>query len=177
MKNIVDESRHKGGVKMTNVFSCLCSLNGDADLKVEIDIDEREEKPTVCVRCPQLTPELKKLIEMFRMMNDQLSVKKDGEVFLLHAAGVLYIESVDWKCFVYTPGEVYETEMRLYELERELEHCGFFRVSKSCLVNLRTVNSLKADVDRRIRITMSNGEQIIAVTAFVLAYRKNIRKI
>ena len=159
---------------MTNVFSCLCSLNGDADLKVEIDIDEREEKPTVCVRCPQLTPELKKLIEMFRMMNDQLSVKKDGEVFLLHAAGVLYIESVDGKCFVYTPDEVYESDMRLYELERDLGQYGFFRVRKSCLVNLRTVRSLKADIGRRVRITMSNGEQIIASRQYAGGLRERL---
>lgn len=160
-----------------NAVHGIYPLNGGADLKIEINIDEKAEELSVCVRCKQLTPEVEKIIKTLRMMNDQLSVKKNGEIFLLDVTRVLYIESVDRKCFVYTPEEVYETEMRLYELERELEHCGFFRVSKSCLVNLRTVNSLKADVDRRIRITMSNGEQIIAVTAFVLAYRKNRREI
>ena len=105
-------------------------------MKIEINIDEKAEELTVCVRCPQLTPEVGKIIETLRTLNNQLSVKRDGEIFLLDAAEALYIESVDRKCFVYTSGEVYETDMRLYELERELEHCGFFRVSKSCLVNL-----------------------------------------
>lgn len=131
-------------------------------MKIEINIDEKAEELTVCVLCPQLTPEVEKIIETLRTLNNQLSVKKDGEIFLLDAAETLYIESVDRKCFVYTSGEVYETDMRLYELERDLGHCGFFRVSRSCLVNLRTVRSLKADIDRRIRITMLNGEQIIA---------------
>ncbi len=145
-----------------NTVSDIYPLSGGANLKIEINIDEKADGLTVCVRCPKLTPEIEKIIETLRMLNDQLSVKKDGEIFLLDVARVLYIESVDRKCFVYTSEEIYETDMRLYELERDLEHCGFFRVSKSCLVNLRTVRSLRADIDRRIRITMSNGEQIIA---------------
>ena len=91
------------------------------------------------------------------MMNHQLTAKKGDEIYLLDVSQIIYIESVDRKCFIYTSDEVYESEFRLYELEH-----GFFRVSKSFLIHLQKIQSLKADINRRIRVTMSNGEQIIA---------------
>ncbi|MDE6625751.1 MAG: LytTR family transcriptional regulator DNA-binding domain-containing protein, partial [Lachnospiraceae bacterium] len=75
---------------------------------------------------------------------------------------IIYIESVDRKCFIYTEDEMYESEFKLYELEHQLEEFGFFRVSKSFLIHLQNIQSLKAEINRKIRVTMSNGEQIIA---------------
>jgi DNA-binding LytR/AlgR family response regulator len=69
---------------------------------------------------------------------------------------------VDRKTFIYTADDCYELKQRLYEIEEQLCHCGFFRVSKSCLVQLKFVRSLKSELNRKIRITLENGEQIIA---------------
>ena len=35
------------------------------------------------------------------------------------------------------------------------------RISKSCLVNLLQIKSLRNDVERKIRLTLKNGEQIV----------------
>ena len=78
------------------------------------------------------------------------------------------------KCFIYTENEIYESDFRLYELEQQLEECGFFRVSKSFLIHLQKIQSLKADINRRIRITMSNGEQIIASRQYADALKKRL---
>ena len=99
---------------------------------------------------------------MMRILEKQLVAVKDGETFLLDVAEIIYIEAVERKTFVYTKDGVYESGLRLYELEEQLEACGFFRVSKSCLVKLQAVRSLKSDINRRIRVTLNNGEVIIA---------------
>ena len=131
-------------------------------MKVEIIVDDKAEDLHVLVTCRRLTPEIEKLMETLRMMDRQLTARKNGEIYLLDISEVIYIESVERKCFVYTSTEVYESDFRLYELEGQLEAFGFLRVSKSFLIHLRSVQSLKADINRKIRITMSNGEQIIA---------------
>ena len=131
-------------------------------MKIEIVVDEKAADLTVTVTCRQLTPDIERLMATLRMMNHQITGRKQGEIYLLDVAQIIYIESVDRKCFIYTAGEVYESELRLYELEQQLEEYGFFRVSKSCLIHLQSIQSLKTDINRRIRITMSNGEQIIA---------------
>ena len=74
---------------------------------------------------------------------------------------ILYVEAVDRKTFVYTNADTYESELKLYELEQQLIERDFLRISKQSIVNLRKIRSLKTDVNRKIRITLQNGEQIV----------------
>lgn len=143
-------------------------------MKIEIHVDETVSDLEISVTCRQLTPEVEKLLAALRIMNHQLTAKKDDEIYLLDAASVIYIESVDRKCFICTSDQVYESELRLYELEQQLEEYGFFRVSKSFLIRLQSIQSLKADINRRIRVTMSNGEQIIASRQYADELKKRL---
>lgn len=143
-------------------------------MKIEISVDENAEDLQISVTCKQLTPDIEKLLATLRMMNQQLTAKKNEETCLLDVAQIIYIESVDRKCFIYTSDEVYESDFRLYELEQQLEKYGFFRVSKSFLVHLQKVQSLKAEINRKIRITMSNGEQIIASRQYAEALKNRL---
>lgn len=143
-------------------------------MNIEIQVDEKATELQILVRCRQLTPEIEKLLATLRMMNRQLTVKKGEETVLLDVEQVVYIESVDRKCFIYTKKEVYESDTKLYELEQQLEECGFFRVSKSCLIHLHLIQSLKADINRRIRVTLMNGEQIIVSRQYAEELKKRL---
>lgn len=143
-------------------------------MKIEILIDEGATDLEISVTCRQLTPRVEKILATLRMMNQQLTARKDDEIHLLDIARVIYIESVDRKCFIYTDGDVYESDFPLYELERQLAEYGFFRVSKSFLIHLQDIQSLKADVNRKIRVTMSNGEQIMASRQYAEALKKRL---
>lgn len=46
-------------------------------------------------------------------------------------------------------------------MEQQLCQSGFLRISKSCLVHLKYICSLRAELDRKLRLTLDNGEQII----------------
>ena len=47
-------------------------------------------------------------------------------------------------------------------------------MSKSFLIHLQNIQSLKADINRRVRITMSNGEQIIASRQYADELKKRL---
>lgn len=143
-------------------------------MKIEINVDEKATDLKISVTCKQLTSDVEKIIEALRMMNHQLTVEKDRETHLLDIQQIIYIESVDRKCFIYTSDEIYESSLRLYELEQQLEKYGFFRVSKSFLIQLRSVQSLKVDIDRKIRVTMTNGEQIMASRKYAEKLKKRL---
>ncbi len=130
-------------------------------MKISISEDIRVTETEIAITCNHLTPEIEKIISMLRMMEMKLTGIKDGETCLIDAAKVLYIESVDKKTFIYTEGAVYETPLKLYELESQLSGSGFFRASKSCIIHLKQIKSLRADLNRRIKVTMSSGEQLI----------------
>lgn len=143
-------------------------------MKIEILVDEEAADLKISVTCRQLTPDVEKILAILRMMNHQLTAKKDSEIYLLDIAQIIYVESVDRKSFIYTAAEVYESDFRLYELEQQLGEYGFFRVSRSCLIHLQNIQSLKADINRRVRVTMSNGEQIIASRQYADELKKRL---
>ena len=143
-------------------------------MKISININPENPETEVSVTCPQLTPEVEKLISMIRVMDSKLTVKKDGEVFLLDIPEILYLETMERKCFVYTENTVYETDAKMYELEQQLAASGFFRVSKSTLLQLKHIKSLRTDLNHRIRITMDNGEQLIASRMYADELRERL---
>lgn len=143
-------------------------------MKISININPENPETEISVTCPRLTPEVEKLISMIRVMDSKLTVKKDGEVFLLDIPEILYLETMERKCFVYTENTVYETDAKMYELEQQLAASGFFRVSKSTLLQLKHIKSLRTDLNHRIRITMDNGEQLIASRMYADELRERL---
>ena len=130
-------------------------------MKISINIDPSLNDTEIVVNCSALTPETESIIAALRIMDSQITVIKDDESYILDISKIAYIESVDRKTFVYTDSECYETRMKLYEMEERLCGSGFLRISKSCLVRLRYIRSIKAELDRRLRLTLENGEQMI----------------
>ena len=130
-------------------------------MKIKIDITSEVKDTEILISCNQLTPEIEKIIATLRILNQQLLVVRDDETHILDVDRIIYVEAVERKTFVYTRDQVYESKLKLYEIEERLMDCGFFRVSKSCLVHLRYIKSLKNDINRKIRLTLENGEQIM----------------
>ena len=143
-------------------------------MRISIEVDEAYPDIEIKVGCRHLTPEIEKMMAILRMFDMQLTVRKENSTYFLDLSKVLYIEAVERNTFVYTDEGVYESEMKLYELEQQLEECNFFRASKSCLMNLKMIASLKADINRKIRVTMKNGEQIMVSRMYADEMRKRL---
>ena len=130
-------------------------------MKINLDIDGKYNDTEVIIRAPHLNNDIERIVAMMRMIDMQIAVRKDNETVLLDTDKILYVEAVDRKTFVYTNVDTYESELKLYELEQQLIERDFLRISKQSIVNLRKIKSLKTDVNRKIRITLQNGEQIV----------------
>ena len=130
-------------------------------MRIEIDVDDKYANTEVIIRTRKITQEIEKMIALMRMINMQIGVRHNDETYLLDIEKILYIDTVDRKILVYTEDEIYESDLKLYEIEMELVERDFLRVSKQTIVNLKKVKSLRAEFDRKIRLTLQNGEQII----------------
>lgn len=51
-----------------------------------------------------------------------------------------------------------EIDLRLYEVEQRLIEQGSIRISKTTVINLKKIQSLKAEINRKIRVTLCNRE-------------------
>lgn len=143
-------------------------------MKISIHTDTSVKDIEISISCSHLTPEIEKLVALLRMMDMKLTGKKDGEIHVMDVLKVLYIDTADGKTFLYTMDDVYETELRLYELEERLQESGFFRSGKSCIINMRHIVSLKADIDRKIRVTMSNGEKLLVSRQYTAQLKERL---
>lgn len=130
-------------------------------MKISIQTDDCVKDTEIVITCNRLTPEIEKIMATLRILNQQLLVTKGDEAIILEVSQIIYIESVDRKTFVYTKDVVYESKLKLYEIEARLCESGFIRASKSCLIHLRHIKSLRTDIDRRIRVSFESGEQIL----------------
>lgn len=143
-------------------------------MKISINIDDKYKDTEISVCCNQLTPEIEKMISVIRIFDMQITGKKGGEIFILNAADVIYIDTVDKKTFLYTSTDVYESGLKLYELEDRLEQMDFVRIGKSCILNMKHIVSLKGDLNRRIKVTMTNQEQLIISRQYAEGIKKRL---
>lgn len=143
-------------------------------MKITIQTDASVQETTLNITCREITPELERLIEALRLSDKKLSVRVNGEIRLIDLKSILYAETVERNSFIYTEDGVFESQLRLYELEAMLAEHNFIRVNKSTLVNLNMIESLKSDIDRRIRVTLKNGYQLIISRAYAEDFKAKL---
>ncbi|MBD5520111.1 MAG: LytTR family transcriptional regulator [Lachnospiraceae bacterium] len=143
-------------------------------MKITINVGEDINETEINIRCSQLTPDIENIIATLRIMNQQLLVTKDDTNYLLDVSTISYIEALERKTFVYTQDSIYESKLKLYEMEERLCKSGFFRISKSCLVHLKFIKSIKKDIDRKLRLTLTNGEQIMVSRQYADEIKKRL---
>jgi two-component system, LytTR family, response regulator LytT len=135
-------------------------------MKIIVDEDQSLDHVEVIFRTPRIDADVIEAVSRLRLFDQKLTGQADGITHIVPAKDVLYFESVDKKTFFYTADKVFETQMRLYEIEDKLANCSFVRIGKSIVVNLKEVASLKSDVAGKMIATLSNGERAVISRAY-----------
>ena len=134
-------------------------------------VENLKETMQVVIKCRQIDDEVMRLKCHIELFNKKLQAKKENELYFINSFDVLYVESVDNHTFLYTEDDVLEVKQRLYELEVILSDKDFIRISKSQIVNINKIKTLKPELNRTILVTMCNGEQLYISRKYVQAIR------
>ena len=121
------------------------------------------------IRCDRATEEVRRLAAM--LDGRRVPARSGDTVLLLEPAKILYCEYVDGGVFAYTAEGVYPARLTLTELERD--H-GFFRCSKTMVVNLRAIDALKSGDCGRVIATVRSGEKLIISRRYAAALRDEL---
>jgi DNA-binding LytR/AlgR family response regulator len=84
------------------------------------------------------------------------------------------IESTDKRCFLYTATDVFESPIKLCELEEKLAGKDFMRASKNCLFNINHIQSIEPDIDRKLILSMVGGLKIVVSRQYSSAVKKKL---
>lgn len=136
-------------------------------MKITIqDLPEGEEDEII-IRCRTVDEQILKLIYGLRAGQEKLTLAEGEKLFQVQPAQVYYFEAVDNRVFAYLEKEVYETKLKLYELEQRLMGTDFFRASKSTIINLAKVKNISPAFNGRFEACMKNGEKLIVSRQYV----------
>ena len=144
-------------------------------MKLEIRKVPESEPETVEIRYHWITEEIREIVSFVKSRQGQLSATRDGQRFEVPVVDLFYAESVDDRVFLYTASDSYEIRMKLYELEELLKNRSFLRISKSMLVNLMKIASVRPALNGRFSALLKNGEEIIISRKYVPAFKRVLK--
>lgn len=127
---------------------------------MKVRIQEGHADIEIVIKCPEATDTIRKIETLLYGLEKKIACTKDGRSLFINKCDILYFESVDKRCYLYTKDDVYEVPHKLYEVE-ELLSGDFIRNSKSQILNMAEIESLCPDFGGRIEVAMSNCEKLI----------------
>ncbi|HEX3020951.1 MAG TPA: LytTR family DNA-binding domain-containing protein [Lachnospiraceae bacterium] len=135
-------------------------------------IEDRTSTLEVQIRYPSMSLQVQQLIRRIQSVDLKIVGNEEGRDTILNAFDVFYIESIDRKTFLYTKDQVYRTSKKLYQYIEELNGAGFIQISKSCLLNMEVLDSVRTLFNSRLEATLTNGEKVIITRTYIPAVKE-----
>lgn len=146
-------------------------------MKITLNQDPAFPETEVIINCPQADEDILRLVAMLRIHQKKLVGILEGGRHLLDVKDILYIDTADKRTFLYTGKAVYESALRLYELEDSLRELDFLRAGRSAIVNFRRIRSIRPELGGRLLLTMDNGEQVYVSRQYAGELKDKLREV
>lgn len=139
----------------------LCYNFGRGDkMKIKAEQDLSCNEIEVSIKYPQRDRLVNRMIDFLQSFDMQIKCAGDHGERMITISDIYYIESVDKKTFVYLENAVYRTDYRLYQLKDKLQAYGFVQISKSCILNINVLDSIRPLFNSRMEAALKNGEKV-----------------
>ena len=120
------------------------------------------EEEGVTLEYIKLTKDFEEIKEYVQRKGDTLTgYRQTKEKVSFRIEDILYFETVDGLVFAYTVDSVYEIKGRLYQVEEKVNKRNICRASKTMLVNVEHIISVRTALNGRLYARMENGEEIL----------------
>ncbi len=143
-------------------------------MKVIIEDIGPEEEEQIIIKCRKLNDTLLKLISDIKLGEKKIAGMRDGAITMLEPDSIYYFEGVDNKVFIYCREQVYETKLRLYEIEEEYQKTTFFRASKSVVLNVSKIKCIIPGFSGRFDAQLLNGETVVISRQYVPELKRKL---
>jgi len=144
-------------------------------MEIKVQVVTKEKPELVEISCHEVNDGIREIVTFIKLRQGQVTGTLEGEKYEIPLMNIYYIESVDDVTFIYCKSNVYETRQKLYELEEIVSHNNFCRISKSCIINLMKVKSIKPALNGRYLAMLTSGEEIIISRKYVADLKKKLK--
>jgi len=129
-------------------------------VKIIIQSPKENEEESIIININTMNDKITRILDILKSPDD-LTVQLDNKTFKLPIPEIFYIESVDFKTFVCAEEVVYQSKLKLYEIEEALSQSDFLRVSRQVVLNVSKIRSVASAGGGRIEVMLANGEKLI----------------
>jgi DNA-binding LytR/AlgR family response regulator len=145
-----------------------------AKIKITIENIPDGIEPEIIIKCNEVDDSLLQLIDSIKSASKKLVGITDLQLHIINPKDVFYFESVDNKVFIYCQEKVFESRLKLYEIEKAYENWDFFRASKSTILNITKIDSVRPVFYGKFEALLQNGERVVISRQYVPVLRKKL---
>lgn len=130
-------------------------------MKIRIETNEQLVEDEILIRCAELNEdvlELQRQLQSLLKSQATLSVSQGELDYFLKYPEILFMETDGTRVAVHTANQIYFTKQKLYELEEQIP-MYFLRVSKSTILNLKEIRSIRKNITGASEIEFSNSHK------------------
>lgn len=143
-------------------------------MKIIIEDLKDGEEEEIIIRSNNIDDSILQMIYGIKMHTKKIVGLYNGRITMIEPKDIFYFESVDNRTFIYCEKQIFESKMKLYEIENQYENTDFFRASKSIILNLSKIKNLSPAFNGRFEALLKNNEKVIISRQFVPILKKKL---
>ncbi len=148
-------------------------------MKIRIEVDDTLPDVEVIIRCAHLDDNVRRLQQAVQQQAGAVPAivfYKDTQEFYFPLADVLFFETEGEVVYAHTASDAYRVKFRLYELEQLLPR-AFVRVSKSTIVNVKKIYSIRRDLSASSQVEFfGTHKRVFASRRYYPALKNRMRE-
>ncbi len=135
-------------------------------MKIRIELDENLQEEEVIIRCRSLSDEVQQLqraISDTTSSGGKMEFTKGERQYYLSLEEILFFETEGGSVEAHTAQDVFQTRLKLYELEEILPR-HFMRISKSSILNTSLVYAINRNLTSSSVVEFQNSHKQVYVS-------------
>lgn len=129
----------------------------------------------VIIRYREMNKQIEMIAALAEGKTSKISARYNDEMILLSPEAILYLESVDGVTWAYLADKVCRIYESLEKAALAWGERGFFRCSKSMVINIYRISTLKSESGNRILALMENGEKVMISRRYAREFRRILK--
>lgn len=132
------------------------------DINVATNISKEYKNIEVIINAPEITEEVSSIANTIMGIANsikQIIATKDNKIYLFTIDEIIYFYSEEKNNYCKTKNGTYRIKEKLYELEEKLSKGDYVRISNSCIINLKYVDSFDTSIIGTIEVIFKDGSK------------------
>ena len=144
-------------------------------MKINVEIDDKYETPSITIQTNKWTDELQQLIDYIKAEEPMTFFGIDGDqTVILKPETIDYFFAENRKVYAVQHSKRIEIRLKLFELEKRLANQSFMRFSKSVIGNVNKINRFELSFNGNLCVYFHSGNKEYISRKYVAEVKRRL---